>query len=94
MKKDKRARNGITIARASDSAISGNDSKKGRSFVRMERTAEARSAKKNENQLGEEESVAVSRVKLAPHSISPEGVSNRLPRLPFPLPPYPLACGQ
>jgi hypothetical protein len=43
-------RDGITGA--SDSAISGNDRKKGRSFVRAERTAEERSAKKNEGQLG------------------------------------------
>jgi len=39
------------ITGASDSAISGNDRKKGRSFVRAERTAEERSAKKNEGQL-------------------------------------------
>lgn len=42
-------RNGITVAGASDSAISGNDRKKGRSFARTKRMVEKWSAKKNES---------------------------------------------
>lgn len=48
-KKDKHRRNGITATRASDFTISGNDKKKGVSFIRTKQTVEKPSAKKNES---------------------------------------------